>query len=95
MQAKMIIFPSEDGFNVLLWGQSIKNSMRSRHFQNRDIMVALLENLRLITPQQALELLSFSFLDSCPLYSFAIDEGTLAAHDFRQVDTVPRQRETD
>ncbi len=67
MQTKMVIFPSEDGFNVLVWGKWTEGSMRVRRFDNRTTMIALLENLRLITPQQAQELEQFGVPDSCPL----------------------------
>jgi hypothetical protein len=50
MQTKMVIFPSEDGFSVLVWGKWAEGSMRVRRFDNRATMIALLENLRLITP---------------------------------------------
>ena len=82
MQTKMVIFPSEDGFNVLVWGKWAEGSMRVRHFDNRATMIALLDNLRLITPQQAQELEQFGFTDSCPLYTADTDEDSLAAHGF-------------
>ncbi len=83
MQTKMVIFPNEDGFNVLVWGKWAQGSMRVRHFDNRTTMIALLESLRLITAQQAKELEGFGFIDSCPLYSTEIDEDSLAAHGFQ------------
>ena len=83
MQIKMIIFPSEDGFNVLVWGKWTAGSMRVRHFDNRTTMIALLETLGLISPQEAKELEEFGFTDSCPLYSGEIDEEILAAHGFQ------------
>jgi hypothetical protein len=82
MQTKMVIFPSEDGFNVLVWGRWAEGSMRVRRFDNRATMIALLENLRLITPKQAKELEQFGFTDSCPLYSADADEASLVAHGF-------------
>jgi hypothetical protein len=82
MQTKMVIFPSEDGFNVLVWGKKAEGSMRVRRFDNRTTMIALLEDLRLVTPQQAKDLEQFGFTDSCPLYSAEIDEDSLAAHGF-------------
>lgn len=84
MQAKMIAFPSEDGFNVLVWGKWAGGPMRVRHFDDRATMIALLETLRLITSKEARELEHFGFLDSCPLYSTEIDEETLAAHGFHR-----------
>ena len=85
MQAKMIVFPSEDGFNVLVLGRSAGGSMLVRSFDNRACMIAFLENLRLITSQAARELENFDFLNSCPLYSSDVDEATLEAHGFRRV----------
>jgi hypothetical protein len=86
MPTKMIVFPSEDGFNVLVWGKSTGGAMRVRSFDNRSSMIALLENLRLISPQAAQELENFPFLDSCPLYSSDdIDEASLESHGFRRV----------
>ncbi|HEY2467303.1 MAG TPA: hypothetical protein VGI45_05625 [Terracidiphilus sp.] len=85
MTTKMIVFPSDDGFNVLVWGKSTGGGMRVRSFDNRTIMISLLENLRLITPQAARELETFEFLDSCPLYSSDVEEATLDAHGFRLV----------
>ena len=82
MQTKMVIFPSEDGFNVLVWGNWAAGSMRVRSFDNRAMMIATLENLRLITPEQAEELEQLGFTDSCPLYSADADEDSLAAHGF-------------
>ena len=82
MQTKMIIFPNDDGFNVLIWGKWAEGSMRVRHFDNRTEMIALLETLGLISPQEAHELQKLEFLDSCPLYSAETDEDTLAAHGF-------------
>ena len=82
MQAKIIVFPREDGFNVMVWGKWAEGSMRVRRFDDRASMVVLLENLRLITPQEAQELEHFGFTDSCPLYSAEIEEDSLAAHGF-------------
>ena len=84
MQTKMIVFPSEDGFNVLIWGKWANGSIRVRSFGNRTTMIALLENLQLIGPGEAQELEKFTFLSSCPLYSAEIDEETLEAHGFRR-----------
>ncbi len=56
--------------------------MRVRRFDDRASMIALLENLRLITPQEAQELEHFASTDSCPLYSAEIDEDSLVAHGF-------------
>ena len=82
MQAKIIVFPREDGFNVLVWGKWADGSVRVRRFDNRASMIAVLENLRLITPQEAQELEHFGFTDSCPLYSAEIEEDSLVADGF-------------
>jgi len=84
MRAKMVIFPSEDGFNVAIWGKWTQGSMRVRPFDNRTSMIATLEDLRLITSPQAQELENFVFTNSCPLYSSEIDEDSLEAHGFRR-----------
>lgn len=83
MHIKMVIFPSEDGFNVLVWGKWAEGSMRVRHFDNRTTMIALLETLGMISAQEAKDLEEFGFTDSCPLYSGGIDEEILAAHGFQ------------
>jgi hypothetical protein len=84
MRAKLIIFPYEDGFNVVVWGAWTEGSMRVRSFDNRTKMIALLENLQLIGVGEAQELEEFTFLSTCPLYSAEIDEETLEAHGFRR-----------
>lgn len=86
MKAKMIVFPNEDGFSVLVWGKWAEGSMRVRRFNNRTEMVALLQTLRLITTHDALDLENFDFLNSCPLYSAEIEEETLVAHEFQKAN---------
>ena len=83
MQAKMIVFPSDDGFTVLVWGKRAEGSMRVRSFDNRAEMITLLESLRLIAPEDVKALEKFDFLDWCPLYSTEVDEESLVAHGFR------------
>jgi hypothetical protein len=78
----MVIFPSENGFNVLVWGEWTTCSMRVRRFDNRAEMIATLQNLHFITPQQASELEDLGFVDSCPMFSAQIDEERLIAHGF-------------
>ncbi len=56
--------------------------MRVRHFDNRTSMIALLEILHLLTPQEAHELENFVVTDYCPIYSCEVEEETLAAHGF-------------
>jgi hypothetical protein len=85
VQTKVIVFPSEDGFNVVVWGKWAVGSMRIRSFDNRTSMIALLENLRLISSDAARELADFDFVDSCPLYSSEIEEEILESHGFRIV----------
>jgi hypothetical protein len=84
MKAKLIIFPYEDGFHVVAWGTWIEGSMRTRSFDNRTEMIALLETLHLIGTEEAQDLDKFSFMNSCPLYTAEIDEETLEAHGFRK-----------
>jgi hypothetical protein len=85
MQTRMIVLPSEDGFSVLIWEKSTEGSMRVRCFENRTVMIATLENLRLISLREAKELEDYSFMDFCPLYSSEIDEAPLAEHGFHRV----------
>lgn len=59
--------------------------MRVRRFENRAVMIATLENLRLISLREAKELKDYSFMDICPLYSSEIDEAILAEHGFHRV----------
>lgn len=82
MQIRLVIFPSDDGLNVVVWGKWTQGSMRVRHFENRSSMIALLESLHLITAADAQTLESFPFTDSCPLFSADIDEEALIAHGF-------------
>lgn len=82
MQVKLIVFPNEDGFNVLLWQTDAKGSMRVRTFGDRGTMIAALETIRLISSKEARQLEDLSFMDSCPLYTSEIDEPTLVAHGF-------------
>ena len=84
MQAKMIVFPNDNGFAVLIWAKGADGTMRVRRFENRTAMVGLLESLHLITFQEARTLESFDFLDTCPLYTPQIDEESLAAHGFEK-----------
>lgn len=83
MQVRMVIFPGEDGLDVVIWGKWAQGSMRHRHFDNRTSMIAMLENLRLLSTDEARKLESFVFTDYCPLYSSEIEEEVLAAHGFR------------
>jgi hypothetical protein len=84
MQVKMVIFPEEDGLDVVLWAKWTQGSMRVRHFDNRTSMIATLGNLGLLSPQEAQELESFVFTNYCPIYSSEIDEEILTAHGFCQ-----------
>jgi hypothetical protein len=85
MQTRMIVLPREDGFSVLIWEKWTEGSMRVRRFENRTVMIATLENLRLISTEEAKELEDYCFVDFCPLYSSEIDEATLAEHGFHRV----------
>jgi len=68
---------------VVIWGKWTQGSMRVRHFDSRTDMIATLENLRLLRPEDAQALENFVYTDSCPLFSSEIDEEVLAAHGFR------------
>ena len=85
MQTRMIVLPREDGFSVLIWGKWSEASMRIRRFENRAIMIATLENLRLISAEDAKELEDYGFIDACPLFSADIDEAVLDQHGFNRV----------
>ncbi|WP_263358619.1 hypothetical protein [Acidicapsa ligni] len=78
----MIIFPGEDGLDVVIWGRWTQGSMRFRHFDERTGMIAMLESLRLLSSEEARKLEDFVFLDHCPIYSSQIEEAVLAAHGF-------------
>jgi hypothetical protein len=56
--------------------------MRHRHFDCRTSMIAMLENLHLLTPEGARKLEDFVFINSCPMYSAEVQEDVLAAHGF-------------
>jgi hypothetical protein len=82
MQVRMVILPSDNGLNVVVWGTWAAGSMRVKHFENRTDMVASLESVGLISPKDVPELESFTFVDSCPLFSADIEEENLSAHGF-------------
>jgi hypothetical protein len=82
MQVNLVVFPSEDGLNVVVWGKWTCGTMRFRHFETRSSMISVLQNLRLIDSNDARELENFAFTNSCPLFSSEIDEETLATHGF-------------
>jgi hypothetical protein len=90
MQVKMIVFPGEAGLDVVIWGKWTQGTMRHRHFDNRTGMIAMLENLRLLNPQEARDLESFVFKDHCPLYTSEVEEEVLVAHGFRSVESYSR-----
>ncbi|WP_252263362.1 hypothetical protein [Paracidobacterium acidisoli] len=79
----MVIFPGEDGLDVVVWGKWSKGTMRHRHFECRTSMIAVLQELRLLNSEDAQKLEEFVFLDYCPLYSAEIEEDVLAAHGFQ------------
>lgn len=88
MQVRILVAPFEDGLDVVIWGRWTQGTMRVRHFENRTEMVATLENLRLIGPQEAKDLENFVFKDYCPLYTSEVEEEVLAAHGFRPTESV-------
>ena len=83
MQVRTVIFPSDDGLNVVIWGPWTSGSMRVRHFDNRTEMIETLRNMGLISEQDAAEIDTFTFLNSCPLFSAEIDPDVLSSHGFR------------
>jgi hypothetical protein len=82
MHVRLVVFPSEDGLNVVIWGKWAQGSTRVRHFDTRASMIATLRELGLITPENALSLESFTFEDSCPLFSADVDDRLLEEHGF-------------
>ncbi len=78
----MTIFPGEDGLDVVIWGQSMRDTIRHRHFDDRTGMIATLENLGLLNSEEGQKLEGFVFLEHCPVYSTEIEEDVLAAHGF-------------
>ena len=84
MQVRMIVFPGEEGLDVVIWGKWTQGSMRCRHFNGRSDMIAVLTNLRLLSQEEAQRLEKFDFKDSCPLYSSEIEQEVLEAHGFCQ-----------
>ena len=84
MQVRMIIFPCDDGLDVVIWGKWTQGSMRHRHFDDRTCMVNMLESLHLLSSEDAKKLENFVFIDDCPIYSSEIEEDVLAMHGFVQ-----------
>ena len=82
MQVRLVIFPSDDGLNVVMWGKWAQGSMRVRHFETRSAMIATLVGMDLISPIDAEFLETFTFEDSCPLFSAEVSDETLADHGF-------------
>lgn len=83
MQVRMVIFPGEDGLDVVISGKGEKATMRHRHFDCRTSMIAMLESLRLLTPEDGQKLEDFVFINSCPMCSAEVQEDVLAAHGFQ------------
>lgn len=82
MQVKLVIFPSEDGLNVVIWGQWAEGSMRVRRFETRTTMIDTLRALGLIAPEERSTLENFTFEDSCPLFSGEVSDQALEEHGF-------------
>ena len=82
MQAKLVVFPTEDGLNVVIWGRWTKGTMRCRYFEDRSEMIATLVELQLISSEDGKGLETFAFTDACPMFTSEIDEAVLAAHGF-------------
>jgi hypothetical protein len=86
MQVKLVIFPDDDGLNVVMWGKWAQGSMRVRHFETRTTMIATLHSLRLITSEDAATLEGFTFEDSCPMFSGEVDDQVLTEYGFGPPD---------
>jgi hypothetical protein len=82
MHVRLVVFPSDDGLNVVIWGKWAQGSMRVRHFDTRASTITTLQDLGLITPENALTLECFTFEDSCPLFSAEVDDRLLTEHGF-------------
>lgn len=82
MQVSVIVFPSEDGLTVLVWGEWAQGSMHMRRFDGRETMISALQDVKLISPDEAAILEDATFENSCPLFFSEIDEQTLAKNDF-------------
>jgi hypothetical protein len=82
MQVRMIVFPCEEGLDVVIWGKWTQGSMRCRHFNSRSDMIAVLTNLQMLSQEDAQRLEKFEFKDSCPLYSSQVKQEVLEAHGF-------------
>jgi len=82
MTVKVIIFPIDNSFHVLVAGSWTDFPVRVRSFDDRTTMLAFLENLRLIDPEDAQKLEDFEFMSFCPMFSAEIDEEMLEAHGF-------------
>jgi hypothetical protein len=82
MQVSVIVFPNEDGLTVLVWGKWAQGSMRVRRFDGRETMISTLQDLKLISPDEAVILEDVTFENSCPLFFSEIEEETLAKNDF-------------
>jgi len=82
MQVKLVIFPSDDGLNVVIWGKWAQGSMRTRHFATRGSMIETLLALELIGREDAERIEQSTFEESCPLFNAVIDEASLQDHGF-------------
>lgn len=89
MQVRILVAPFEDGLDVVIWGRWTQGTMRVRHFEDRTSMIVMLENLQLLSPQEARDLENFVFKDHCPLYTSEIEEEVLVAHGFRSTESIP------
>ena len=83
MQVKLVIFPSDDGLNVVVWGKWAQGSMRVQHYETRTAMIATLRALGLISPEDASTLENFTFENTCPMFSGEASDQELTEHGFR------------
>jgi hypothetical protein len=82
MQVRLVVFPSDDGLNVVMWGKWAQGSMRVRHFETRSSMIATLLGMGLISSTEAESLEGFTFEESCPLFSGEVSDEVLIDHGF-------------
>lgn len=83
MQVKLVVFPSDNELNVVIWGKWTEGSMRVRQFATRTELIEVLRLLGLLGPDDAICIERCTFEDSCPLFTGEVDEEILSAHGFK------------
>jgi len=82
MQVKLVVFPAENGLNVVVWGRWTTGTMRARYFESRSEMIATLVELNLVSSEEGEGLEALTFTDTCPVFQAEIDEAILEANGF-------------